>query len=220
MFANSAFKIAFLISAVTHGAILFGNSDFALLSARKKGKNIIKVNYVKIKAPLKMPEPRKRLPLKSPASRTYLQKLPSPPAFIDKEAMFKNSGGNASSKPAFLKPDIVSIKKVITLPLADADKISDPFYINYYQIVREKIRRAASLNYSRSEEGEVCLSFIILNDGLLKDARLIEEKSSPSPYLRETALKSVKEASPFPAFPGGLAYPQLSFNVIISIQIE
>jgi TonB family protein len=86
--------------------------------------------------------------------------------------------------------------------------------------VREKIRRAAYQNYTRIETGEVYVSFIISNDGYLKEIKLIPEKSSPIPYLRETALKSIKEASPFPNFPKDLDYPQLSFNVVISFEIE
>jgi len=34
------------------------------------------------------------------------------------------------------------------------------------------------------------------------------------------AEKSIFDASPFPAFPKDLDYPELSFNVIISFQIE
>jgi outer membrane biosynthesis protein TonB len=48
----------------------------------------------------------------------------------------------------------------------------------------------------------------------------VEEKSSADVYLTEIALKSVNDASPFPKFPTELDYFQLSFNVIISFEIE
>ena len=126
----------------------------------------------------------------------------------------------AFTKPAFVKPDIIAVKKKITLPPIDLDKINNPSYISYYQIVREKIRRAAYQNYTRAEVGEAYLSFLISSDGSLKAMHLIEEKSSPSVYLKEISLRSIKEASPFPNFPKELDYPQLSFNVVISFEIE
>ena len=100
------------------------------------------------------------------------------------------------------------------------DKINSPSYVQYYQIVREKIRRSAYYNYSRTEIGEVYISFIISSDGVLKETRLVEEKSCSSQYLRDIALRSIKDASPFPNFPKELDYPNLSFNVVISFEIE
>ncbi len=99
-------------------------------------------------------------------------------------------------------------------------KIDNPSYISYYQTVREKIRRCAYQNYNRNEIGEVYISFIISNDGYIKSVRLINEKTTGNDYLKDTALRSVKDASPFPNFPKELDYPQLSFNIIISFEIE
>ena len=124
------------------------------------------------------------------------------------------------TKPALAKPETIIIKKKVSLPPVDTAKIDNPLYLNYYQLVREKIRRAAYQNYSSNETGEVYITFIISNDGYLKDVRLVEEKSSANYLLREIALSSVKNASPFPRFPKDLDYPRLSFNVVISFEIE
>ncbi|MEI6831501.1 MAG: energy transducer TonB, partial [Candidatus Omnitrophota bacterium] len=113
-----------------------------------------------------------------------------------------------------------AIKKKITLPAIEMAKINNPSYISYYQIVREKIRRSAYQNYTHSETGEVYISFIISNDGLIKGVRLVDERSSTNDYLRNIALRSVNDAAPFPNFPKELDYPQLSFNIIISFEIE
>jgi len=43
---------------------------------------------------------------------------------------------------------------------------------------------------------------------------VVEGKSAASPYLKEIALKSVRDASPFPNFPKELDYEKLSFNVV------
>jgi TonB family protein len=124
------------------------------------------------------------------------------------------------AKPTFASPELTAIKKKITLPAIGMARINNPGYISYYQIVREKIRRSAYQNFTHNETGEVYISFIISNDGMINDVRLVEEKSTANDYLKDIALSSVKDASPFPNFPKELDYPQLSFNIIISFEIE
>lgn len=227
MFSDKAFKITFILSLVAHGVILYHNPNFNLhIAPAAQKKQNLEVSYIErtteIEKYRKASQPKQeflKLPPQVTANKT------NPPPFIDKEAIFKKSRESVSQKytfvkPAFIKPDIIAIKKKITLPPIDLDKIDNPAYINYYQMVREKIRRAAYQNYSRMETGEVYLSFVILSDGSLKETRLLEEKSSSSPYLREVALRSIKEAAPFPNFPKELDYPHLSFGVVISFEIE
>lgn len=229
MFSDKTFQIALIVSLIAHGVILSQNPNFHLniFSQHKKEQNKIEVSYVK-----RLPPPEERPKITPPKNEPFL-KLPSkitvtkttPPPFIDKENIFnKNKGGISKeitfTKPAFIKPDVIAVRKKITLPPIELDKIDNPSYISYYQIVREKIRRAAYQNYTRVEVGEVYLSFVILSDGALREIRLVEEKSSSLPYLREIALRSIRGASPFPNFPKDLDYPQLSFNVIISFEVE
>jgi len=123
-------------------------------------------------------------------------------------------------KPAANKPDINMLKKKISLAPVEMNKINNPSYVSYYNLVREKIRRAAYQNYSHAETGEVYLAFVVSSQGVLKTVRLIEERSSGDIYLREVALRSIRDAAPFPPFSKDLDYPQLSFNVIISFTIE
>jgi TonB family protein len=228
MFSDRTFQIALILSLITHGIILTqaSNLNLHLFPKNKKEQNL-EVSYIKpipeAEKPFKTIEPKKEPLLKLPSKITALKT--SPPPFIDKESIFKKSkdivsGKFAFTKPALIKPDVIAVKKKITLPPIDLDKVDNPSYISYYQIVREKIRRAAYQNYTRVEVGEVYLSFTILSNGSLKELRLTEEKSSPSSYLREIALRSIKEASPFPNFPKELDYPILSFNVVISFEIE
>ncbi|MBM3246395.1 MAG: TonB family protein [Candidatus Omnitrophica bacterium] len=229
MYSEKVFQITLLVSAITHGVILFQNGVLNLAPNQKK-ENKIELSYI-IKEPEKKLEPIKAA-TPAPKREPFLKLAPNvtaekrtPPPFVDNQDFFKKLAGNIPPKPAvikpdFAKPDIIAIKKKITLPPIASEKINNPSYMNYYQLVREKIKRCAYQNYSRSEEGEAYLSFIISDDGLLRETRLSEEKSSPSPYLRRIALESVKDASPFPNFPKELDYPQLSFNVIISFEIE
>jgi len=113
-----------------------------------------------------------------------------------------------------------AVKKTVSVPLLESEKINNPSYTNYYSLVRARIRQRAYFNYAEYYAGEVYLTFVLFNDGSLKDLKIIEEKSSGGPYLRTIGLKSIKEASPFPAFPKTLNYPELTFNVVISFQVH
>lgn len=228
MFSDRIFQIAFLVSLISHSVIFIQNANLNILPKNKIPQKI-EISYIKTpEKKIEVPQPKILLPkkeqfLKLPQKITADKRMPPP--FTDNESAFKKTSkvvlsGPNLSKPAFTKPDIIAIKKKIALPAVDTNKINNASYISYYQIVREKIRRTAYQNYTRTETGEVYLSFIISCEGDLKDVHLIEEKSSFDPYLRNVALRSIKEASPFPGFPKELDYPQLTFNVIISFEIE
>ena len=231
MFGDRKLKTAFIISLLCHGVIFI---HFPMLTSFKPApKNQkIEVQYVKQSLELKsLPKDKIKHAILKPISKSEpFLKLDSkisqarniPPPYIE-----QNKGPKALSnslldfpKPSFSTPDIMIIKKKITLPPIEMAKIDNPSYISYYQIVREKIRRSAYQNYTQNETGEVYVSFIISNDGYIKAVRLIDEKTNSGYYLKDVALSSVKHASPFPNFPKELDYPQLSFNIIISFEIE
>lgn len=234
MFADKALNIALALSLITHGAILCRKPNLKFLPNTKRG-HVLEVSYVKKAKEFPKPQARakaappkaglgQREPFLDLASKMAAAKM-NPAPYIDKGSILNKNKEIAPpkytfTKPAFEKPDIISTKKKISMPSLGLDKINNPSYISYYQIVREKIKRAAYQNYTRAEIGYVLISFLISADGSLKAEKLVEEKSSPSPYLKETALRSIKEASPFPGFPKELDYPQLSFNVLISFEIE
>jgi TonB family protein len=226
---KNLFKVALIVSLAVHGAIFFQNSTLSLFSALKlKTQPQPEVSYFKDvgghKEELRTREPAKKEPfLKIPPKPVLDKKLPPP--FVEREEIFKPSKASGPRnpvypKPVFIRPDVIAIKKKITLPPIEIGKIDNPSYITYYQIVREKIKRAAYQNYTGSEVGEVTMSFVIDSQGLLKELRLAQEKSSPSAYLREIALRSVRDASLFPRFPKELDYPRLSFNLTITFEVE
>lgn len=225
MYSDKVFQIMLLVSLIIHGVIFFQNPNLNFLPADKKDPKT-ELSYVRqpkdislaLKA-LVRDEPFLKLDQKIVADNRI------PPPFINKQDFFKKALTQPPkqadfAKPTLVNPDVISVKKKITLPPLDLDKIDNPSYISYYQVVREKIKRCAYQNYTRQNTGEVYLSFIVSNDGFLKDLRLVEDKSSSDQYLREIAQRSLKDASPFPNFPKDLDYPSLSFNVVISFEIE
>ena len=234
MSSDRILRVTFAFSLLTHGAILLQSPHLNPFSPPPK-EQTIKVRYLKEEELVsKIPKQLTNSSSGKPFSKTTpFLKLDAkisggnkiPPPYIEQENVLKESKAILNkpvnfAKPTFTSPDFTAIKKKITLPAIEMAKINNPSYISYYQIVREKIRRSAYQNYTHSETGEVYISFIISNDGLIKGVRLVDERSSTNDYLRNIALRSVNDAAPFPNFPKELDYPQLSFNIIISFEIE
>lgn len=216
-----------IISALTHITFIAVQLPSLSFFGANKKKQDIKVVYIKNTSPLQYPKKSivrdqaiSRIPAKVTAdNKSMLAPLQNRNNFLKRNSSFA-AKEPALIKPFTLKPDLMAAKKKVSLPPVEMTKISNPSYISYYQLVREKIRRSAYQNYSRAETGDIFLSFVIAQNGSLRDIRLIEEKSSPSYYLRDIAARSIRTAAPFPVFPQELDYPQLSFNVIISFEIE
>jgi len=113
-------------------------------------------------------------------------------------------------------------KRHISVPMVRSEKITSPQYVNYYEQIRNKIKNRAYfyVNDPDFAVGEVYLSFVLMSNGELKQIRINDQRSHATPYLRGVGLRTIQEASPFPPFPAGLKYPELSFNVVIAFEME
>ena len=215
-----------------HSAILAVSAWHLNYYGQNKMLKAVRVAYIK-STPVQ--DPLKRLPKQMAlqknrylAGPTTPARLPPPPSINNN--IVANNAALLRAKPDFAKLDMAAPgstsgagKKIGLESVMDnkeMNRINSPSYISYYQIIREKIRRCAYQSYTRQDAGEVYMSFVISLNGELNDLKVVDEKSVRNDYLRSIALQSVKEASPYPAFPKDLEYPQLSFNVIISFEIE
>jgi len=216
------FAIALVISLAIH-SIIFLRMPFIDFMRRNNAIISVKVAYLKNPPPLPEQKTRRELPDRRKDNSRFINSANiNRKEFFDREKRALNPKiPQYLSKPAPLsEPMPVFRKKISVPPLDEGSKINRPSYNSYYELIREKIRHSAYQNYSSSETGEVYIAFVILSDGSLKEVRYIEEKSTPSYYLKDISLRSIKAAAPFPAFPQDLDYPQLSFNVLISFQLE
>jgi len=94
-------------------------------------------------------------------------------------------------------------------------------YISYYQLIREGIREKLKDNYkSYYKEGDVALLFLVKSDGSLGSIEIERGISTQDDALLEIALRSVREAAPFAAFPKALKEPVMSFSLTISFKRE
>ncbi|MFA5389596.1 MAG: TonB family protein [Candidatus Omnitrophota bacterium] len=105
----------------------------------------------------------------------------------------------------------------------EKDNIKRASYISYYRSVRERIRYYADRNYIKEgtvSEGEVFVSFTVTSRGELLHIMIMDNRSAKDRILRNTAVNSIRDASPFPAFPQGMNQYQITFNVIISFELN
>ncbi len=233
MWRDHIFSIALAVSFAAHGVLFLTSPGLQVKVDRTRTGKPLNVQYLALPKPhnneLIPKEPAvKKDPLIKLPEKLGAQKAKLPPLSGDRQLAVNKEQAMASgamseqrvAKPTFTRPDIIPVKKRITLSQTDINKNSSPAYLGYSQMCREKVKRAAYQNYTELVEGEVYLTFVVSSEGYLTDVRIFEDKSSANAYLREIALKSIRDASPFAKFPKELDYPQLTFNVVISFETE
>lgn len=222
-YSDRLFRNFLLLSIFIHAFILIGLPRLRVMPFRRMNSKL-EVTYQNIKAEtsvkkrlLEMIE--KRLSVNSGLKPTAdLKKIPNPPAYS--QDVLRSGGrttGKKISTPAIKEKTLSSFVK---LPNVTSPFTKSPAYINYYEVIREKIKAVVDLSTSFSVEGEVYLTFIVDSNGQLKALKLIEDKSIVDQELRQIAYNYVEQASPFPPFPKELKHPQLSFNVIIEFRLS
>ncbi len=207
MLEEKRFQISLIISFLIHSSVLFYLPPFQT-SILPKVITPLEVTYFKLERESEEKKTEDKF-----ISKSYIK----PPPFIDR-GVFNVKRQNLEKEPISIEK--FTLEKKVILPEIPLPKITSPAYFSYYQKIREKIRICAYRNYTRPEEGEVYLSFCIASNGSLKKIDLQEEKSKATEYLKNIALKSVRDGSPYPAFPKDLEFGELSFNVIISFEAE
>jgi len=154
----------------------------------------------------------------SQRTEVLIEKKSIAPSLVKDVSKLLHDIGTITKKPVTVKPP--QVKKKISIPLINSEKIKNPLYLNYYQQISNRIKERAYANYAEFVAGRVYLTFVVKADGTLEVLKLIEERTEANEYLMDISVKSVAEASPFRSFPQDLKYPELTFNIIISFEIE
>jgi len=110
-------------------------------------------------------------------------------------------------------------RRVSIMPIS-SEKINNPVYAAYNEMVRDRIKEKVYQNYDKMEMGTVYLTFLLDEDGTLKAAQIIQEKTNAPEHLQEIALKSLRDASPFPPFLKGMNLSEYPFNIQIQYQVS
>lgn len=219
---NRIFTYTLIVSLLIHIGVLW-NMSYAQMRLKAKTIKMIEVVYPGIKLEKKIPDTTPA-PVKGmkvdllQAAKASLQEQKSISSFMKDMSKLSDDFLHQGQKAKVVnqKPQ----KRKVSVPAVEVQQINNPVYINYYQIVRSRIRDRAYANYERFESGEVYLTFMLDSQGSLKRIKIIEERTRANQYLRQISMRSIEESNPFPPFPSDLQYPELSFNVIISYEVE
>ncbi|MBF0484760.1 MAG: hypothetical protein HQL25_08670 [Candidatus Omnitrophica bacterium] len=221
------FQYCLIVSIVIHMILIVGLSwKIKLFSPRKRVS--VEVTY-------------KSAPRSSDASENKLEMVkknikPDPKKDLDilskassNLTFDQNSFKNIDKTPVDFKLDREynhvtrhMSKEKVSIPLLDSKEISNPKYQGYNQVIRQRIKEHAYYYVVHPDfrSGEVYLTFVLNIKGELVAVRVIESRTKANDYLKNIAMQSVKDSAPFPAFPSDLKYPELTFNVVISFEVQ
>ncbi|PIP68344.1 MAG: hypothetical protein CO035_07720 [Candidatus Omnitrophica bacterium CG_4_9_14_0_2_um_filter_42_8] len=228
---NKSFQLAFLISMLLHFAI-FLSAPYTGALPKKSPVKPIKVAYLKVKE-----QPKKVIGQKPEAGVPYVLPPKAPEALpeVKKEDIANPPPVSVKDQVKKEEPSVETIdagsravigakgKKFETVVNDEKDSARKAAYIGYYRSVREKIRYYADRNYLRegsASQGEVNLSFVVAASGELLHIMIVDARSIRDPLLRNIAIDSIRDANPFPSFPQGMNQYQVTFNVVISFELN
>jgi hypothetical protein len=227
---NRFFFIAWGLSLVVHAVVMFTipsrKSDFS-------ESNVEPISMVYQHLELASSPP---LPADIQSSRAVQMKDPLPEIeLLDKE-MFRREDlfQHDSDIPKFSKRsgferkqtmpvmDSFDHDRKIMIPELTMEKVSNPQYFTYTEAVRNAIRSRAYdyIDAPDLQNGDVYMTFVIGQSGQLKAIRVVEERSRANEFLRRVGVRSIEASDPFPSFPQGLNFQELTFNIKISFQVN
>jgi len=228
MHSEKDFKIAFTLSILTHVLAMIPLSTFSILPKPQTLAdteitylNIASKDTVLVKKASKNPSPLdlEKIELKQKIILSNDDKIPAKKSpggqRLEQKNLFIKT--NASlQKPNTPWAELIP-RNDIKLSLNDSSKAqSNPVYLTYRNFLHENLRRYLYDRYSDStERGEVYLTFILNADGSVRQAQVIDAKSSAANTLKRIVIESLYDAAPFPPLPQALNSPIMSFSVTI-----
>lgn len=204
---DMTFKGALALSILLHTLIMSPFYNLNTETRRIERKKPVVVDYVKMAKPEKIEGVKNQAAAEAAETpkielKDKVEIIPS--ANIGREALKKTEIDKDTPADAAKKQ-------------AQIESTKD--YVGYYNLIRERIRRRLKIHYRDwREEGVVGLRFSLSANGLLESFGIDETASAAGKTLRDMAILSIREASPFPPFPKGINLPRMSFDLTISFK--
>ena len=216
-------KGAFIISAIIHAGLFAPFYNQHLLRQELEKKNTVVVDYVILNDIATAIATNKEVVLKRPETPLIdIQKEVAVKPQSDPQIKTNNRNSMKSDK---LK-EIAKTHKMDAAKGSSKEAVKKEVqlkqgkdYVNYYQLIREKIRSKLKDNYQYyNREGEVYLSFVLTQNGSLLSYEIDRSKSIQDDVLLHITSTSLKAISPFPALPKSLSMSKMSFSIVISFK--
>lgn len=202
------FGRAVVLSILVHASIIMPICKSPIHNVERVDREKITVDYIRINEVLKKP---------------VVNDLPQPTADTPRVAIPKKVEAAPVVNPVPESRARRATENISADELAkrQAAVRSTKDYIGYNQLIREKIRQRLKEKYrTYFGEGDVSLVFVLRADGTLLSSTFDPKASTGERSLIDTALRSLKDSSPFPRFPKGIDVPQMSFTLTVSFKRE
>ena len=207
---NKRWSLAISISLLIHVLVLTGFPPLTNINKSKKifakaeEKKEIRIEPKKIEKIQKIPQE---------LIKDHQQQEPLP--YVEKimSKLIQQRKLSTRQKPHLFEK---SLKEVLLSEVPKNQVLKDnPSYMDYYRLIREKIRANTAHNYHLNTQGEITASFMVLQNGTIDKIEL-NPKNNDNRGLRKIALKSIQNAAPLPSFPKEFkSYSYLPFNITI-----
>ncbi|MDO8674624.1 MAG: hypothetical protein Q7K71_00710 [Candidatus Omnitrophota bacterium] len=206
---------AFFISLTAHTLLVCGGYFLKHPDPHKDGVRPKGVEIVYRPAPRPLVPDLKQRPIKPsqviPVQGTVPVKLAKPDQGLPKNFTVDER------RPRIIRSMQASYH--VSMTHIKSEKINNPAYASYNELVRRRIEEKVYANFSKMESGTVYLTFVLASDGTLKAAQIIEAKSRATGNLQDISMKSLKQAQ-FPQFLKGMTLPEYTFNIEIQYQLN
>lgn len=207
-------KSAFMISAVIHAGIAAPFYSQNLLKTDFEKKSAVIVDYLILK------EMSNIVPgnVSDKESITVAQapKVEARSAPNDNRVNVKHSKLDYRKR---LEAARVKEKKSTGAEKKEAKLKSSKDYINYYGLLKDRIKARLQGNYKFYKgEGDVYLSFVLNEKGILLSYNIDRSRSSKDEVLLQITRASLVAVAPFPALPKSISAPETSFSITISFK--
>lgn len=226
---NRAIRISLLTSIVLHAVIVFSYVD---ISSERRHERRIEVEIREVKEMKKLREIKKEEIKPPDLPKPERLERPTPDRNPIEEAVHQKVECRGHPRGVVEPIEETGYRPLpiasLTSPLPQhyslnsknsVESKGDP--ILYYQrLIKQKIeekKRYPLFAKDKGIEGMVCLNFVILRNGRLKDIKVV--KSCSRGILNKAAIESIKEANPFPPFPEEVNETSLTMNMCLSFEL-
>ena len=211
-------KSAFVISAMLHAALVAPFYNYNMLRHDFSKMNPVVVDYVVLKemtgaTVTNIAHKEPTVSVQAPPKVEIKKEAPESKLAVKSDDAGYRKGAEAKR----LKDRRSKIKREAAKKEARIKSSRD--YINYYDILKDRMRARLQQNYRFYKgEGDVYLSFALSARGELLAYDIDRSRSSKDEVLLQITKASLKAVSPFPPLPKAISSPKMSFNITIEFK--
>lgn len=219
-----SFRNAFIVSVFIHASLMAPFYNQHILRQEIEKKNSVIVDYVILKEIASAITANREAVIKTPETpRIEIKKevavKPQPASNKKTDYQKRLEARKLKEKERSKKQDALKYASNEESAKEESELKQNKDYINYYHLIREKIRARLKTNYAYyNREGDVYLSFTITPNGTLLTYTIDRARSTQDEILLHITATSLKGISPFPPIPRSLSTPKMSFSIMISFK--